>query len=98
MFCCVDLDGSENHYEKEEENTPIIEFRTNTICDVKTKDSFLKYYYQFYDRKNLFRKIISGDYSNKIYFQELLEDNKFRDKVINFYTSQKIKEFIKKMQ
>ena len=76
------------------ENRVITDFRSNIICDEKIKDSLLKYYYQFYKRNNLFNDLISGSNSNKKYFQELLEDDKFRDKVINFYNSKKIRDFI----
>ena len=40
-------------------------------------------------------KLISGTNSNKKYFEEFLEDNKFREKIINFYSSKTIKDFIK---
>ena len=94
IFCCNDNKITNNDKTINNTGTSIINFRTNKICDVKTKDSLLKYYFQFLERGDLFYKLISGDNSNKIYFQELLEDKKFRDKVINFYSSQKIKDFI----
>ena len=43
----------------------------------------------------MFNKLISGENSNKKYFEELLENKKFRDKIINFYSSRKIIDFIK---
>ena len=42
----------------------------------------------------MFEKLISGSQSNKIYFKELLKDKTFRNKVINFYNSEKVKKFI----
>ena len=43
----------------------------------------------------MFNKLISDTNSNKKYFEELLSDKKFREKIINFYSSQTIKDFIK---
>ena len=71
------------------------DFSNNCICDYETKKSFLKYHYQFLKNKKLYYKLISGRNSNKKYFEKLLDDQKFRDKIINFYSSQTIMDFIK---
>ena len=57
--------------------------------------SFLIYYNQFKKRKRMFLKLISGTNSNKKYFEELLDNKQFKDKIKNFYSSQKKKDFIK---
>ena len=95
IFCFVDKKLLKKKEEKLDEQTYIDDFKNNCICDSSTKNSFMEYFCQFIKRKNMFNKLISGKNSNKIYFEELLSDTKFRDKIINFYSSQKIKDFIK---
>ena len=96
---CFDYINTHEKYKKKLEQFIITEqfrsdFSINCICDQVTKDSFLKYMYQFKKNKNMYFKLLSGTNSNKKYFEELLKDKKFRDKIINFYSSQSIKNFI----
>ena len=70
-------------------------FNYNSICESETKQSLLKYLYQFTKNERMHYKLISGMNSNKKYFEELLNDKKFREKIINFYSSKTIKDFIK---
>ena len=71
------------------------DFNNNCICDSQTKKSLLTYTYQFMKNKKMYYKLLSGMNSNQKYFEELLNDKKFTDKIINFYSSQTIKDFIK---
>lgn len=91
IFCFHDIKKFEK---KIGEMSFIDEFRKNYICDSNTNNSFLKYYIQFIKKKKMFNKLISGTNSNKKYFEELLKDEKFRKKIINFYKSQTIRDFI----
>ena len=56
-------------------------------------DSFFIYYYKIKKMNNL-QLLLSGRNANKSYFQEILQDKEFRNKIINFYRSEKIKQFI----
>ena len=91
IFCFHDIKKFEK---KIGEMSFIDEFRKNYICDSNTNNSFLKYYIQFIKKKKMFNKLISGTNSNKKYFEELLKDEKFRKKIINFYKSQTVRDFI----
>ena len=95
LFFFCDENIADKCYKILDESTCINNFMNNYICDSKTKNSFLIYYTQFKKRKRMFLKLISGTNSNKKYFEELLDNKQFRDKIINFYSSQKIKDFIK---
>ena len=96
---CFDYINRQEKYKKNLEQFTITDkyrsdFSINKICEQETKNSFLKYMYQFAKNKKMHFKLLSGTFSNKKYFEELLKDMQFRDKIINFYNSQSIKKFI----
>ena len=95
IFSFIDKIKLEKKYKKLERYTYFNGFKNDYICDLETKNSFLIYYIQFIKSKTMFNELISGTNSNKKYFEELLDNKQFRDKIINFYSSQKIKDFIK---
>ena len=98
IFCFDYINRQEKYKKKLEQFTITGQYRSdfsiNKICEQETKNSFLKYMYQFAKNKKMHFKLLSGTFSNKKYFEELLKDMQFRDKIINFYNSQSIKKFI----
>ena len=60
----------------------------------KLIESYLIYFFKFRKYSYTLKNLFSGSNSNKIYFQEILNEQYFRKKIIDFYSSNKIKKFI----
>ena len=74
-------------------NSVISNFSINSIIGYENIRSFITYYSKLLERKNL-EDFFSGKTSSKIDFEEIVNNENFRNKIINIYSSKKMKQFI----
>ena len=89
---CCELKKTIQYYSNKSNQSEDIA-KVNKVFSFDFNNSFFNYYYKF--KKNIkLHQILSGKKSNKLYFKEILKDKEFRSKILNFYSSKKMIQFI----
>ena len=92
-FCCK-LKKDNLYYHKKFNQIKILKFLRENALHFKFMDDLFNYYYKFKKYNFKLLPLFEGENSNEVFFKEIIEEQDFREQILNFYKSYEIKKFI----